>query len=77
MNKNLEVFFIHTEISEELLQILDYVDTHFYEEINTATIETVLNMSRHTLMRIFRDSLNISHSRYLCQKRLEKEKELI
>ena len=77
VNKNLEVPFIHTEISEELSKILDYVDTHFCEEINTSTIASVLNMSRHTLMRIFRDSLNISPSKYLRQKRLEKAKELI
>ncbi len=62
---------------EELSQILNYIDAHFCEEINTSTIAAALNMSRHTLMRIFRSGLNMSPSQYLRRKRLQKARELI
>lgn len=61
----------------EMSKILQYIDAHFCEDINTTSIANHLNMSRHTLLRIFQNYQDSSPSQYIRKKRLEMAVRLI
>lgn len=61
----------------DMSRIIQYIDAHLCEKINVGSIAAALNMSRHTLFRIFQSYQNTAPSQYIRKRRLELAKTLM
>lgn len=60
-----------------LKPVLDYVDTHYPEELGTEEIGRLFGFNRHQLNELFRAMTGLSFHQYLVQYRIVKAKEFL
>lgn len=61
----------------QLLQVLDYIDTHLHQTIKLADLAQLVDISQFHFGRLFKQSLGLSPHQYLLQQRLERAKQLL
>lgn len=61
----------------QLLQVLDYIDAHFHQEIKLTDLSSLLGMSEFHFSRQFKQATGISPYHYLLQQRIERAKQLL
>lgn len=64
-------------ISELTTRALDYIDTHYTDNLTVSTIASALHVSISSLSHRFRNDLNLSVYRYITEKRLSEVRKLI
>ncbi|MDF2927753.1 MAG: AraC family transcriptional regulator [Paenibacillaceae bacterium] len=57
--------------------VMEYLDTHYAEEITTEGITALFYFNRHRLNELFREVTGLSFHQYLVQLRIVKAKELL
>ena len=61
----------------QLMQILDYIDTHIDQDIKLSDLARLLDMSQFHFSRLFKQSIGMSPYQYLIQQRVERAKRLL
>lgn len=61
----------------QLLQVLDYIDTHLHHEIKMTDLASLLGMSEFHFSRQFKQVLGTTPYQYLLQLRIERAKQLL
>jgi AraC family transcriptional regulator len=61
----------------QLLQVLDYIDTHLHQEIKLTDLASLLGMSQFHFSHQFKQATGISPYQYLLQQRIERAKQLL
>ncbi|WP_315790427.1 AraC family transcriptional regulator [Fischerella sp. JS2] len=61
----------------QLLQVLDYIDTHLDRDIKLADLARLLDMSQFHFSHLFKQSIGTSPYQYLIQQRVERAKQLL
>lgn len=59
-----------SKLPQELRMILDYIDSHIYEELSVKEIAKVFFISQSTLERKFRENLDLKPLEYIRRKKL-------
>ncbi|HIS17115.1 MAG TPA: helix-turn-helix transcriptional regulator, partial [Candidatus Coprovivens excrementavium] len=57
-------------ITELSLWILDYLDSHLYEEINIDTLSSFIGYDKSYIMKRFKKDVGVSIKTYLNQKKI-------
>jgi iron complex transport system substrate-binding protein len=60
-----------------VLQVVKYMDEHYFESITADTLATLFNSSSRTMQRMFNKRLGLGPIDYLMQIRIDKAKELL
>ncbi|WP_258003974.1 helix-turn-helix domain-containing protein [Fischerella thermalis] len=61
----------------QLLQVLDYIDTHLNQDIKLADLAQLLNMSQFHFSHLFKQAIGAAPYQYLLQQRVERAKQLL
>ncbi|NJK67168.1 MAG: helix-turn-helix transcriptional regulator [Leptolyngbyaceae cyanobacterium CSU_1_3] len=61
----------------QLLQVLDYIDTHLNQDIKLADLAQLLSMSQFHFSHLFKQSIGTAPYQYLLQQRVERAKQLL
>jgi AraC family transcriptional regulator len=61
----------------QLLQVLDYIDTHLDRDIKLVDLARLLDMSQFHFSHLFKQSIGTSPYQYLLQQRIERAKQLL
>jgi AraC-like DNA-binding protein/quercetin dioxygenase-like cupin family protein len=67
----------HSDASEELATVIDYINAHIYEEITVADISRALFVSQKTLERKFKEMLNITPLEFIRRRKLMSAAEML
>lgn len=67
----------HFLVSKQTKKALNYIDTHYAEDLSLNSIANYLNISVSSLSHGFKKDLNISVYKYLTEKRLSVTRQLI
>jgi AraC family transcriptional regulator len=61
----------------QLLQVLDYIDTHLNQDIKLADLAQLLSMSQFHFSHLFKQAIGTAPYQYLLQQRVERAKQLL
>lgn len=62
---------------KQLQPVIDYIDSHYMEEIELKQLSEVIGLSPQYLCRLFKDCLNLRPFEYLARKRIQEAKTLL
>ena len=62
---------------KQLQPVIEYIDSHFMEEIELKHLSDVIGLSPQYLCRLFKDCLNLRPFEYLARKRIQEAKTLL
>ncbi len=64
-------------VSHPIEQVINYINEYFLTDIDLNYLSSIANYSYHRFRHIFRNSLGVSPTQYIKQKRLEYAKQLL
>ncbi len=64
-------------VSHSIEQVINYINEYFLTEINPEQLAAIANYSYHRFRHIFKNTLGVSPSQYIKQKRMEHAKRLL
>ncbi|MDE6397989.1 MAG: AraC family transcriptional regulator [Clostridiales bacterium] len=68
----------HTKfISKDCKEIVNYLDSHFCEDINLDELASRIFFSKHYLSHMFKEEMGVSPIKYMIDKRIEESKRLL
>jgi AraC-like DNA-binding protein len=68
----------HEELDQEVQTIIQFIDTHFMQDIQLEDLENLLKKNKYAICRIFKKSTRFTFSEYLQYRRIiEAQKKLV
>jgi AraC-like DNA-binding protein len=62
---------------KRLISITEYIDQHFDQDLDAASVGMVFNINRHSINNLFRSHTGLSFHKYLINTRIIRAKELL
>ena len=66
-----------SENHHTLMQAMEYIASHYHEDLNAQSISELFGLNRHQLNKLFKEVTGISFHKYLVNTRIIKAKEIL
>ncbi|MDR1514607.1 MAG: helix-turn-helix domain-containing protein [Synergistaceae bacterium] len=70
-------FYPANIMSKEITQALDYIETHYRENVNLEVLAIKVSLSRHYFSKLFKKEVGMNFSQYILEKRLKEAKRML